>query len=280
MKDPAFLFYSKDFYEGTRTMLPKERACYIDLLIYQHQHGPIPDESERMCLYCSGIDKATLKATLKAKFKLTDDGWINERLDRVATDRRAYSEGQSVNGRIGQFWKKVKAKVSAKEMRQLKTLVYDEIGKEKFVEMMDEPKATLEGLLEGLLKHIANANAIEDLTVKGLKGVEGEIETTEPEHPMIAWIRQNAPRVLLMKVPLNNQSAKKLMEDLKINSDASKEKIKDIFKAMHNKPNLLTNYLDANLTARNWWKRELERTGEVAKANVTPIKMNTETYSR
>ena len=37
MKDPAFLFYSKDFYEGTRTMLPEERACYIDLMIYQHQ---------------------------------------------------------------------------------------------------------------------------------------------------------------------------------------------------------------------------------------------------
>ena len=160
MKDPAFLFYSKDFYEGTRTMLPKERACFIDLLIYQHQHGPIPDDAERICLYCSGIDEATLKATLKAKFKLTLEGWINERLERVATDRKAYSEGQSVNGRIGQFWKKVKAKVSAKEMRVLKTLVYDEIGKEKFVQMMDEPKATLEGLLEGLLKHIANANAI------------------------------------------------------------------------------------------------------------------------
>ena len=161
MKDPAFLFYSKDFYEGTRTMLPRERACFIDLMIYQHQHGPIPDDPERMTMYCSGIDEATLKATLKAKFKQTDDGWVNERLERVSTDRKAYSEGQSVNGRIGQFWKKVKAKVSAKEMRQLKTLVYDEIGKEKFVQMMDEPKATLEGLLEGLLKHIANANAIE-----------------------------------------------------------------------------------------------------------------------
>lgn len=162
MKDPAFLFYSKDFYEGTRTMLPRERACFIDLMIYQHQHGPIPDDPERMTMYCSGIDEATFKATLKAKFKQTDEGWVNERLERVSMDRKAYSEGQSVNGRIGQFWKKVKAKVSAKEMRQLKTLVYDEIGKEKFVQMMDEPKATLEGLLEGLLKHIANANANED----------------------------------------------------------------------------------------------------------------------
>jgi len=41
MKDPAFLFYSKDFYEGTRTMLPEERACYIDLMIYQMLHTKI-----------------------------------------------------------------------------------------------------------------------------------------------------------------------------------------------------------------------------------------------
>ena len=30
-KDPAFLFYSQDFYAGTRTMLPEERACWAHL---------------------------------------------------------------------------------------------------------------------------------------------------------------------------------------------------------------------------------------------------------
>ena len=79
-KDPAFLFYSTSFYEGTRTMLPEERACYIDLLIYQHQHGFIPDDVRRLTMYCSGINEATLKATLEAKFKLCDKGWINQRL--------------------------------------------------------------------------------------------------------------------------------------------------------------------------------------------------------
>lgn len=78
MKDPAFLFYSKDFYEGTRMMLPVERACYVDLLIYQHQNGPIPNTLERVLLYCNGVDEATLKATLKAKFKRTKSGWIND----------------------------------------------------------------------------------------------------------------------------------------------------------------------------------------------------------
>lgn len=77
-KDPAFLFYSTDFYEGTRTMLPEERTCYVDLMIYQHQRGPIPNDLQRVLLYCNGISEATLKATLQAKFKLTDKGWLSD----------------------------------------------------------------------------------------------------------------------------------------------------------------------------------------------------------
>ena len=76
MKDPAFLFYSKDFYEGTRMMLPEERACYVDLLIYQHQNGIIPLDLKRVLMYCNGVDEATLKATLEAKFTKTEEGWV------------------------------------------------------------------------------------------------------------------------------------------------------------------------------------------------------------
>ena len=82
-KDPAFLFYSKDFYEGTRTMLPEERACYIDLLIYQHQNEIIPLDLKRVVLYCNGISEAMLLTTLKAKFIKTDKGWYNEKLKTV-----------------------------------------------------------------------------------------------------------------------------------------------------------------------------------------------------
>lgn len=77
-KDPAFLFYSRDFYEGTRTMLPEERACYMDLMIYQHQHGKIPAYLKRVLMYCSGVDEATLKATLVAKFKQDKEGWTDK----------------------------------------------------------------------------------------------------------------------------------------------------------------------------------------------------------
>lgn len=90
-KDPAFLFYSTDFYEGTRTMLPEERACLIDLLIYQHQHGEIPDDPKRLTMYCSGCSEETIKIVLNSKFKQTLNGtlngWSNEKLSNLVGER-------------------------------------------------------------------------------------------------------------------------------------------------------------------------------------------------
>lgn len=87
-KDPAFLFYSKDFYEGTRMMLPEERACYIDLLIYQHQHGGlIPDEPKRLTMYCTGCSAEVVSHVLNTKFNQTADGWVNQKLDHLVNQR-------------------------------------------------------------------------------------------------------------------------------------------------------------------------------------------------
>ena len=166
MKDPAFLFYSKDFYEGTRTMLPKERACYIDLLIYQHQHGRIPiDDYERLSMYCSGIDEATLKATLKAKFKQEDDGWYNLKLKKTIDDRSEFAKKQSINGKIGQFWKKSKSILSKTDYNKLRELLESQSNKDIFnkIKEIEINKNTLEAMLEAMLeaklKHLVNVNA-------------------------------------------------------------------------------------------------------------------------
>lgn len=86
-KDPAFLFYSKDFYEGTRMMMPEERACYIDLMIYQHQNGFIPDDIKRLSLYCTGCGEQTIKSVLHGKFDLSDLGWVNQKLSLLMNSR-------------------------------------------------------------------------------------------------------------------------------------------------------------------------------------------------
>lgn len=162
-KDPAFLFYSKDFYEATRTMLPKERACYIDLLIYQHQNEFIPNDIERISMYCSGIDEATLQATLQAKFKLCDKGWYNERLFEVIEQRKAFGEKQSDNGLIGQFFKKAKSSLPNKDYTKLKDFIYNVFTKEKLINELkinNNHEAMLQAMLQAMLKHLVNVNVI------------------------------------------------------------------------------------------------------------------------
>lgn len=159
-KDPAFLFYSAEFYEGTRTMLPEERACLMDLMIYQHQRGYIPKDLKRVLLYCNGINEATLKATLEAKFKQTDQGWVNETLQRVIEDRENYSEKQSINGAVGQFWKKSKSILIKKDYDNLKVALSTKNNNEilDLIKNKEINKATLEAMLEALLKQYRDRN--------------------------------------------------------------------------------------------------------------------------
>lgn len=176
-KDPAFLFYSQDFYAGTRDMLPEERACYIDLLIYQHQRGVIPKDLKRLAMFCSGVDEGTLIGTLKAKFKETEEGWVNERLKKVMEERSEYKEKTSEGGKFGALMKAAYEKIgrlNKGKIQSFKDLVYNNIGREAIIEQLKNPEATLEGTLEGLLKHLENEIEIEDENKKSIEERKAE----------------------------------------------------------------------------------------------------------
>lgn len=184
-KDPAFLFYGKDFYEGTRTMLPEERACLIDLLIYQHQNGGyIPNDLKRISLYCSGIDEAILTATLQAKFKLGDNGWYSERLQELTKERKEYAEKQSINGKVGQFYKQSAKKLSPKEIKLIKEQIANKKLNNKelyenWISKYSDPKA----MLKALLKHLGNGSVIGDEDIIVINGKEGMGEKPNPVLP-------------------------------------------------------------------------------------------------
>lgn len=162
-KDPAFLFYSNDFYSGTRTMLPEERACYIDLLIYQHQIGTIPFDLKRVLMYCSGISEAMLIATLEAKFIKRDDGWHNEKLAQVIEERKTFTSKQSINGTVGQFWKKAKALLSPEKYDKIKTFYSkksNEIIHKEIIEKDLKNDVNIEAMLKAMLKQLEDENEI------------------------------------------------------------------------------------------------------------------------
>lgn len=163
-KDPAFLFYSRDFYEGTRNMLPEERACYIDLMIYQHQNKIIPLDLKRVYMYCSGISKETIDYVITEKFIKTDFGYYNEKLTDVVNNREKHSEKQSINGRLGQFYKQAKKLMYETDYFNLKQHLSKHSNEQALSIVNDFFKLGLkdsfnldEAKLEALLKHLAIA---------------------------------------------------------------------------------------------------------------------------
>lgn len=90
MKDPAFLFYTKDFQAGTQHMTCEEVGAYLRLLLFQHQHGSIPNETERLMritgIFSTGKFNEIWKS-VNEKFNETDNKLLNERLSKEVTLR-------------------------------------------------------------------------------------------------------------------------------------------------------------------------------------------------
>lgn len=89
-KDPAFLFYSKDWLEGTAEMTPEEKGVYIDLLSHQHQKGSIPSDPKRIARMVGlpEIDFLRIWDGLKTKFvDHPGDRMVNRKLTEIITER-------------------------------------------------------------------------------------------------------------------------------------------------------------------------------------------------
>lgn len=89
-KDPAFLFYSQAWLEGTAEMTLEEKGMYIDLLANQHQKGSLPTEPKRLCKLarCGEDEFLKIWPDISFKFKQNGDGrLVNRRLTEVVTER-------------------------------------------------------------------------------------------------------------------------------------------------------------------------------------------------
>ncbi len=90
-KDPAFLFYSQDFYVGTAFLTHEQTGKYIRLICAQHQHGRL---SEAMVLQiCGDLDLAVL-----SKFERDENSmYYNIRLETEIQKRKKFSESRREN---------------------------------------------------------------------------------------------------------------------------------------------------------------------------------------
>lgn len=180
MKDPAFLFYSKDFYEGTRMMLPEERACYVDLLIYQHQNGPIPLDLRRVMMYCSGCTIETIQHVLDQKFDKTVNGWLNKRLT-IESENRSTNKPKKIAS--ASFAGLISSNnLSKKQIDFLKkNFNINDFIVEKDILIIDESiikskvKEWFNNMLNQMVKNLANVNAIAN-AIEDVNSIKNENE--------------------------------------------------------------------------------------------------------
>lgn len=179
MKDPAFLFYSKDWIEGTAEMMPEEKGIYIDLLCHQHQHGSIPSDTKRLCkiVRMSESDLIPLWDVVKAKWIANGDQngerLVNTKLKGVMTDRADKGHKNKIIGVFASLLRKHDlTKVEYSKVRSLfkvddfipfPTEVATERLTEWFTNWFDQRS-----------KSIVNGNAIEDVNT----GTNTEIQST------------------------------------------------------------------------------------------------------
>jgi hypothetical protein len=103
-KDPAFLFYSQDFYTGVATLDWEDRGKFISILCLMHQQGRMSEETIRFLV-------GSISVKLKSKFRIDENGlWYNARLELETEKRNSFTESRRLNGNLGGRPKKQKAK--------------------------------------------------------------------------------------------------------------------------------------------------------------------------
>ena len=198
-KDPAFLFYSKDWIEGTAEYMPEEKGVYIDLLCFQHQRGGLPTDTARLAKMV-GISEEhflTIWAVISDNFNRMDNRLVNRKLYQVMNERSTKSKVNTISGtfagllRIGKYNKE-----QYKYLKErFKIDDFTKIEKERLTERITE---WITERLQERLKSIGNGNedVNEDYIVLLNKVIEKNNIKMSPEFKemVIQWLRYKSEK--------------------------------------------------------------------------------------
>jgi uncharacterized protein YdaU (DUF1376 family) len=178
MKDPAFLFYTKDFQSGTQDMSCCEVGAYIRLLMYHHQHGFIPKNVERLMRITSIFDKNefdNIWIIVSKKFE-TDpnkpDQMVNHKLKQVVDHRAKYQPKKIAAAVLAGLISSSKVTNEQKEIIKKSFKINDFVHfseseiKEKIREWFNE---IVNHMVNYLVNEDANEDANEDVNEKNSK---------------------------------------------------------------------------------------------------------------
>lgn len=176
MKDPAFLFYPKDFQSGTQDMSCDEVGAYLRLLMYQHQHGSIPNDTERM-MRITGIFSVEkwemVWQMVKPKFNQNGNHLVNERLAKELSTRATAKPKKTASATLAGLISSNK-QLSDQEKnfikKSFKILDFIDFNED---EIKIKVREWFYDLVNQMVNNFAIANAIANVDINKDKGKEG-----------------------------------------------------------------------------------------------------------
>ncbi len=109
-KDPAFLFYSQRWLEGTAEFSSAEKGVYIDLLAHQHQKKDLPVDTKRLCRLTGLSETEFLPIWEGIKHKFMENSvnrLVNRTLTEITTERSTKSHTNKISGKFASLIKSV-----------------------------------------------------------------------------------------------------------------------------------------------------------------------------
>jgi uncharacterized protein YdaU (DUF1376 family) len=190
-KDPAFLFYSKDWIEGTAEMLPEEKGVYIDLLCHQHQKGSLPTDIKRLAKLVGLGEQEFLFiwGGIKDKFFEQDHRLFNRKLTDVMTERSEKGEKNKIIGTLASVYRLSKAP------EHIKKLAKQGFSYQTFIGFANQTLTdAVTEWFNNRLKSIENGNA----NASNNGGSIGNTDTGEPEKKIqVAQPEQLSSKMLM-----------------------------------------------------------------------------------
>lgn len=170
-KDPAFMFYPKDWIQGTAEYTPSEKGIMIDLMAHMHQEGSIPFEIDKI----ARLARIPLKE-FKPIWDNISDKWVevsivlgDRTVNRLVNPKlvkvmKVRSEKSHKNTIIGTFAGLLRLRgLSPETYKKIKATFNVDDFKEVPTERITE-RLTI--WLENGLKSIANANVYIEEVIK------------------------------------------------------------------------------------------------------------------
>ena len=238
-KDPAFLFYPKDWLEGTAEMHPNEKGVYIDLLCYQHQKGDLPTDTSKLArlVRLSVSEFTEIWNSISVKFETKGERTYNKRLNDEINDRSTRAHKNKVVGWFSAYLRTHelnKAQYSLLK-KTFKTDDFNNIPNDRLNECINE-------WCNERLKSIEDAN--EDANANSI------ININKSANPVVVYSK-SLELVSKMDKQLSDTDAMDLVEKFGYTQTM------DILRRMNNYKKLLNN-TSVYDTAYNWLKRAMD----------------------